>query len=64
MCYAYSLKKRVLKEASDIRKETVSIREQVKAWINEAKKPLIVNKPKQADVSHAASSRARERVAS
>ena len=63
MCYAYYLNKKALKEALGNRKEGVSIRKQVEAWIREAKKPLIVNKPKHADSSHEASSRVRERVA-
>ena len=63
MCYVYSLKKKVLKEELKIRKEAVSVRKQVNAWIMEAKKALITNKPKHPDSSQEASSNVRERLA-
>lgn len=63
MCYAYSLKKRVLKEKLENRKEAVSIRKQVNAWIMEAKKALTANKPKHPDASQEAPSSVRERLA-
>ena len=56
MCYAYTLKKRALKEAASTRK-------QFNAWIIEAKNALIANKPKHPDLSHEASSSVRERLA-
>lgn len=56
MCYAYTLKKRALKE-------TASTRIQFNAWIIEAKNALIANKPKHPDLSHEASSSVRERLA-
>ncbi|MEA2080786.1 MAG: hypothetical protein U9P00_13215 [Pseudomonadota bacterium] len=56
MCYAYTLKKRALKE-------TASTRKQFNAWIIEAKNALIANKPKHPDPSHEASSSVRERLA-
>lgn len=56
MCYAYTLKKRALKE-------TASTRIQFNAWIIEAKNALIANKLKHPDLSHEASSSVRERLA-
>ena len=56
MCYAYTLKKRALKEAASTRK-------QFNAWIIEVKNALIANKPKHPDPSHETSSSVRERLA-
>jgi hypothetical protein len=56
MCYAYTLKKRALKEAASTRK-------QFNAWLMEAKNALPANKPKHPDPSHEASSSVRERLA-
>lgn len=64
MCYEYSLRKKALKEELENRKETVSMRRRVNAWIMEAKKALVANKPTQHPGSfQEVSSRAREKLA-
>ena len=62
MCYEFSLRKKASKVALEDRKEAVSMRKQVSAWLIEAKMALIAKKPKHSDPSKETPASVRERL--